>query len=119
MVRASCAKAIGAVALKNPDEVDDFPQYCIDAMVKAATEIPDPITKLAVMSGLSQVPSRSWAESCTLPVHALQHRVSLPCYLCVRWARSGGRDDEGAGSFDEMVCMTVSVNGSRWCEHEI
>lgn len=34
VVRASCAKAIGAVALKNPDDVESFPQYCIDAMVK-------------------------------------------------------------------------------------
>mmetsp|Transcript_38175 Transcript_38175/g.97582 ORF Transcript_38175/g.97582 Transcript_38175/m.97582 type:complete len:325 (-) Transcript_38175:33-1007(-) len=55
VVRASCAKTIGAVALKNPETVDQFPQYCIDAMVKAATEIPDPVTKLAVMSGLSQI----------------------------------------------------------------
>ena len=79
VVRASCAKAIGAVALKNPDDVDDFPQYCIDAMVKAATEIPDPITKLAVMSGLSQVPSRSWAESSLfLCIHCNIASPSLP-----------------------------------------
>jgi HEAT repeat protein len=55
VVRASCAKAIGAVALKNPDQVPDFPQYALDAMKKAALDIPDPITKLAVMSGLSQI----------------------------------------------------------------
>lgn len=39
VVRASCAKVIGAVALKNPEMVPDFPQYSLDAMKKAALEV--------------------------------------------------------------------------------
>mmetsp|Transcript_7031 Transcript_7031/g.11065 ORF Transcript_7031/g.11065 Transcript_7031/m.11065 type:complete len:354 (-) Transcript_7031:152-1213(-) len=55
VVRASCAKAIGAVALKNPELLPEFPQSALDGMKKAILEIPDPVTKIATVSTLGQI----------------------------------------------------------------
>jgi bilin biosynthesis protein len=55
LVRASCAKAIGAVALKNPELLPDFPQSALDGMKKAILDIPDPVTKIATVSSLGQI----------------------------------------------------------------
>jgi len=55
LVRASCSKAIGAVALKNPELLPDFPQSALDGMKKAILDIPDPVTKIATVSSLGQI----------------------------------------------------------------
>merc|ERR1719409_74893 len=54
-VRASCAKCCGAVALKYPELLSDFPQEALDGMKKAILEIPDPVTKIATISTLGQI----------------------------------------------------------------
>eukprot|EP00802_Teleaulax_amphioxeia_P009682 Tamp_09703.p1 GENE.Tamp_09703~~Tamp_09703.p1 ORF type:complete len:330 (+),score=86.20 Tamp_09703:60-992(+) len=54
-VRASCAKCIGAVALKYPELLPEFPQSALDGMKKAILEIPDPVTKIATISTLGQI----------------------------------------------------------------
>uniref|UniRef100_A0A7S0VR57 Uncharacterized protein n=1 Tax=Hemiselmis tepida TaxID=464990 RepID=A0A7S0VR57_9CRYP len=53
--RASCSKVMGAVALRNPSNLKDYPQEALDGMRKAMTEIPDPVTKVASMSALAQI----------------------------------------------------------------
>ncbi|EKX46487.1 hypothetical protein GUITHDRAFT_70527 [Guillardia theta CCMP2712] len=55
VVRASCSKAIGAVALKNPELLPEFPQLALDGMKKAILDIPDPVTKIATISSLGQI----------------------------------------------------------------
>ena len=55
VVRASCSKAIGAVALKNPELLPEFPQLALDGMKKAILDIPDPVTKSATISSLGQI----------------------------------------------------------------
>ena len=52
---ASCSKCIGAVALKYPELLPDFPQDALDGMKKAILEIPDPVTKIATVSTLGQI----------------------------------------------------------------
>ena len=54
-VRASCSKCIGAVALKYPELLQEFPQSALDGMKKAILEIPDPVTKIATISTLGQI----------------------------------------------------------------
>ncbi len=55
LVRSSCSKAIGAVALKNPELLPDFPQGALDGMKKAILDIPDPVTKIATIASLGQI----------------------------------------------------------------
>ena len=55
VVRSSCSKAIGAVALKNPELLRDFPQGALDGMKKAILDIPDPVTKIATVASLGQI----------------------------------------------------------------
>ncbi len=55
LVRSSCSKAIGAVALKNPELLPDFPQDALDGMKKAIMDIPDPVTKIATIASLGQI----------------------------------------------------------------
>jgi HEAT repeat protein len=46
-VRASCSKCLGAVALKNPETIPDFPQSALDGMKKAVAP-PPPLPSLTV-----------------------------------------------------------------------
>jgi hypothetical protein len=75
--RASCSKVMGAVALRNPETLPDFPQDALLTMKKAMTEIPDPVTKVASMSALAQIAGGDMANGHLGNEKALQIIIDL------------------------------------------
>lgn len=61
-VRASCAKAIAAVALYFPEERANFPTAALDGLKKALFEDSDPVTRLSVIGCLGTLASDTKGE---------------------------------------------------------
>lgn len=58
-VRASCSKAMAAIAMYHPQERESFPEEGLDALEHALNEDPDPVTKLATVGCLGTMGSGS------------------------------------------------------------
>jgi bilin biosynthesis protein len=52
-VRASCSKALAAVAMYFPQDRASFPDAALDALHRAVVDAPDPVTKLATVGCLT------------------------------------------------------------------
>jgi bilin biosynthesis protein len=52
-VRASCSKALAAVAMYFPQDRAAFPDAALDALYRAVVDAPDPVTKLATVGCLT------------------------------------------------------------------
>lgn len=107
-VRASCSKALAAVALYFPEERENFPAEALEALAAALEQDPDPVTKLATVGCLGTLGSDIRAKGKGEESWALgsERAVEILVTLC------GKTQDMAVGATAIGAVAQIGQNGS-------